>query len=239
MKILSHYCHSSKLYVDIQNLGGRECASFSSDTTSRKRHLTIQTFSGMLTQPVRLTTRQNAVPSHSLLKTSTITYLAILGGAVLWCFALVLPPILLSLGGGWEVVGVALYQPFHRICHQLPDRSFQILGASFAVCIRCTAIYFGFLLGTLLYLPACSAGISLSNKRAILISSVIPMLVDVMLDAFGLHASTAVTRVMTGSVFGIIVPLYVIPAAQEAVQEFVAASRFFSPSDAKKGSIHA
>lgn len=181
----------------------------------------------------------NAQRRSLQLKPSTITYLVILAGAALWCFALVLPPLLLSAGGGWDVVGVALYQPFHRICHQLADRSFHIFGSPLAVCIRCTAIYAGFLLGTLLYLPARSAGLTLSDRRAVLIVSVIPMLVDVMLDGFGLHASTTATRLFTGSVFGMIVPFYIIPSAQEAVQELLAASRVFSPSDARKGSTDA
>ena len=184
--------------------------------------------------------RQSIGPfTKRLLKVSTITYLIILGGAVLWCLALMLPPLLLSAGGGWAAVGAVLYQPFHRICHQLADRSFWICGAPLAVCMRCSAIYFGFLLGTVLYLPASSAGIALSNRRALLICSVVPMVVDVMVDVLGVQASTAATRVMTGLFFGIVVPFYIIPAAQEAVQEYVAASRFFSSSDVKKGTIHA
>ena len=136
-------------------------------------------------------------------------------------------------------MGTALYQPFHTICHQLPDRSFRILGEPLAVCIRCSAIYFGFLISTILYLPAASLRFSLSENRAVLFSSIVPMIVDVVLDTMGIHESTAVTRLITGSVFGLVVPFYLIPVAQDAVQELLATSRFFTPSDTTKGSLHA
>ena len=173
------------------------------------------------------------------MKPSVIAYLVILGGALLWCAALVLPPLLLSAGGAWGVVGIALYGPFHTICHQLTERSFHILGAPLAVCIRCSAIYFGFLFGTILYLPVRLFGVSITETRGMLFVSILPLLVDGVLDLLGVHASTGAARLMTGSFFGVVVPFYVIPAAQEAMQELLAASRFFIPSDIKKGSTHA
>jgi uncharacterized membrane protein len=171
-------------------------------------------------------------------RSSVITYLLILGGTILWCVALVLPPLLLSAGGAWGVAGIALYQPFHTICHQLAERSIYVLGAPLAVCMRCSAIYFGFLFGTILYLPARFFGVSITGGRVLLVVSILPLLADVVLDVLGVHASTGATRLITGSLFGVVVPFYVIPAAQEAMQELLAASRFFIPS-VRKGSIHA
>ncbi len=207
--------------------------------TESAAHLTIQSFSGMLTHARTPAAAMRSSGPTCLVRTSTATYLAILGGAALWCLAIVLPPVFLSAGGEWSIVGSALYRPFHTVCHQLADRSFHILGEPLAVCIRCTSIYFGFLLGTILYVPAMSFRISFSDHRAILLWSVVPMCVDVILDATGLHASTPATRLITGSLFGLIVPFSIIPTAQAAVQELVSTSRFFSPSDIKKGSLHA
>ena len=65
------------------------------------------------------------------------------------------------------------------------------------------------------------------------------MLVDVALDECGVHAASGATRLITGGLFGVVVPFYIIPAAQEAMYELLAASRFFTPPEAKKGSIHA
>jgi uncharacterized membrane protein len=189
----------------------------------------------MLTLRERLRSPTMPVTLKHVVKTSVITYLLILGGAVLWCVALVLPPLLLSAGGAWGIVGLALYHPFHTICHQLAERSMCVLGAPLAVCMRCSAIYFGFLLGTLLYLPMRSFGVSITERRSLLIVSLLPLFVDAVLDVLGVHASTVTTRLITGSLFGVVVPFYVIPAAQEAMQQLLTASRFFVPSDVKKG----
>jgi len=43
------------------------------------------------------------------------------------------------------LVGISwIYEFFSRICHQDPARSWHVWGKPFAVCIRCTSIYFGF-----------------------------------------------------------------------------------------------
>ena len=160
-------------------------------------------------------------------------------GTVAWCTAIVIPPMLLAAGGVWEVVGLGLYRLFHPICHQLDSRSFHLLGEPFAVCIRCSAIYLGFLAGVLVYPRISTVASQVYTRRAILLWSLLPMVVDVLLDELNVHSSNPTTRLVTGLLFGVIIPLYVIPSAQEAVQEIVSGSRFFSPSVIKKGSLHA
>jgi uncharacterized membrane protein len=193
----------------------------------------------MLTKSDRPLITLNSPTLKHIMKTSVITYSIILGGAILWCGVLVLPPLLLSAGGAWGAVGIALYQSFHTICHQLTERSIYIFGAPLAVCMRCSAIYFGFLFGTILFVPLRLFSVAVSERRVLLIISILPLLADVVLDVLGVHASTGATRLITGLLFGVVVPFYIIPAAQEAAQELLAASRFFTPSDVKKGSIHA
>lgn len=176
--------------------------------------------------------------SH-LVKTSVVTYLIILGGGVVWCVGLIAAPVLVSQGGGWGILGSSLYQFFHPICHQLEGRSFHMLGKPLAVCIRCSSVYVAFLAGTLLFPLVVDFTRTLWSRRDVLLYAVLPMVVDVALDEFGIHSSTGITRLITGALFGIVVPFYIIPTAQEAVQELVSAARFFSPSDVKKGSLHA
>jgi hypothetical protein len=62
-------------------------------------------------------------------------------GATLWCLAIVAAPIFQL---------TPIYAVFSAICHQLPARSWHIHGEALAVCIRCAAIYFGFLAGLLI-----------------------------------------------------------------------------------------
>jgi hypothetical protein len=42
-----------------------------------------------------------------------------------------------------------LYALFSMICHQMPERSWHIHGEPLGVCIRCTSISFGFVIGVL------------------------------------------------------------------------------------------
>lgn len=173
------------------------------------------------------------------MRPSFVTYLVILGGGVLWCAGLVLAPVLLSEGGVPGLLGGSLYQFFHPICHQLEGRSFHILGEPVAVCIRCSSIYFAFLAGTVLFPLVGQFTRTICSRGDLLMYAVLPMVVDVLLDELGIHSSTGITRMITGTVFGFVVPFYIIPTAQEAVEELLSASRFFSPSAVKKGSLHA
>lgn len=167
------------------------------------------------------------------------TYFLLLGGAALWCAAIVAGPLCAAENGLVEVAGVVLYKFFHPICHQLDDRSFHILGKPLAVCVRCTAIYTGFLFGIVLY-PCIARRVRESALlRAVVLWSVVPMLLDIMLNEVGVHDSTTFTRCITGAIFGVIVPLTIIPAAQEGVQELLAAFHRYSPSDVSKGQSHA
>jgi uncharacterized membrane protein len=63
--------------------------------------------------------------------------IALLTGAALWCAVIVAAP-LFSIR--------PIYAFFSLICHQAPERSWFLLGQPLPVCIRCSAIYFGFLI---------------------------------------------------------------------------------------------
>ncbi len=64
----------------------------------------------------------------------------LLFGTTVWCLAIVAAPLFHL---------TPIYLIFSAICHQLPDRSWHIHGEPLAACIRCTAIYYGFLAGLL------------------------------------------------------------------------------------------
>jgi uncharacterized membrane protein len=67
----------------------------------------------------------------------------VLVGSGIWCWMIVAAPIFhLHL----------IYSFFSTICHQDPLRSWQIHGEPLAACVRCSSIYFGFFLSTLLLL---------------------------------------------------------------------------------------
>jgi uncharacterized membrane protein len=153
------------------------------------------------------------------------TYVVVLAGALLWCGAIVLAPILAVLPEPFAAVGNAMYGLFSPVCHQIEDRSLEVLGLPLAVCTRCTAVYGGFLAGVLLYPLVRSVDHPVYPPRWMTALAVFPMLVDVVMGWTGIHPVSGATRVFTGAFFGLIVPFVVLPALGEAVQEFVASRR--------------
>ena len=158
-----------------------------------------------------------------------VTYAVMLAGALAWCGAILLAPYLAALS---SPLAEFVYRGFHSICHQLPERSFHLFGEKLAVCSRCASIYFAFLLGVTAYpvlhyfgdkrLDSLNRPFALHRPapdRAVLFFALLPMLIDVGLDFLGIHASTFSTRTLSGVAFGIVIPLFILPAAIEGVQQ--------------------
>jgi uncharacterized membrane protein len=105
---------------------------------------------------------------------------------------------------------------FSRVCHQNDVHSFHIEGEKCGVCIRCSAIYFGFL-GGLLILPWSGA---LKRMRipqpTLILAFILPMVIDVVLTVSGIHISTTMTRLATGLFFGSMMPWCIVPLLFEA-----------------------
>jgi uncharacterized membrane protein len=94
------------------------------------------------------------------------------------------------------------YLLFSSLCHQLRERSFAIAGYSLAVCHRCTGIYAGLFLGSLLsnhYLDRLIAG---DARRALVFGATAPILLDALLPYMGIWTSSSTTRCATGLLFG-------------------------------------
>ncbi|RLI85976.1 MAG: DUF2085 domain-containing protein [Candidatus Altiarchaeales archaeon] len=147
------------------------------------------------------------------------TYLIFLFPVLMWCFLIILAPYLMSIHR--EFAANLIYFLFSPVCHQLPERSFFLFGYKLAVCARCTAIYFGFLITSLIY-PLFKR---IDNKETpgkwLLILSLIPMGLDGGIQLVTSYESTNQIRAITGGIFGIILPLYIIPVYNTIIYEVV------------------
>jgi uncharacterized membrane protein len=158
-----------------------------------------------------------------LMNLSKTTYRVILFASFVWCLLIAAPPFADLFNA--MMLRDSLYGFFSRTCHQLDSHSLHLFGAKFAVCARCTAIYFGFFISVALYpffsrriRTATRAGALLRSPRLVLLS-ILPLLIDVCLSEIGVHESTVLTRAVTGAILGIALPYVLIPPAQEAVAE--------------------
>jgi uncharacterized membrane protein len=105
-------------------------------------------------------------------------------------------------------------------CHQLPERSFFLFGHKLAVCSRCTGIYFGALISTLVYpLPLKVDNIKTPGKW-LLICSLIPLGLDGGIQMITSYESNNLLRFVTGVIFGSVLPLYLLPVYNEIVYGF-------------------
>ena len=146
---------------------------------------------------------------------------------ILWCAGIVAAPLLRH--AGLQSTADIAYSLFSRICHQNDVLSFHVEGEKFGVCIRCSAIYFGFLAGLLL-MPLSGALKRIRvPKPMLIITVIIPIFVDIMLNNTGLHFSTTITRMATGLLFGGAMPWCIVPLFIEACSQLINKKKIHSP----------
>jgi uncharacterized membrane protein len=103
---------------------------------------------------------------------------------------------------------------YSLVCHQIPERSLTVFGVPLSVCSRCTAIYGAFTVFMFLALVSWFRPL-MSRMRGIGMTLVLPMLLDVALDASGLLHATMASRLITGSLAGAGLALFLASALIE------------------------
>lgn len=146
------------------------------------------------------------------------TYGFILGGAILWCAAIVLAPAFAAWHAAPSWASEILYRFFDPVCHQINARSFHLFGYPLAVCSRCSSIYLAFLAGTLLYPLVYDLQRPVFPPRALLCIALVPMVFDAAAGFVGVYDSFLM-RSLTGALFGVVLPLFILPAAIDGASQ--------------------
>ena len=138
----------------------------------------------------------------------TPLYWTLVGAVTLWTSLVFVAPY--GRQEGW-LVSPLLYEFFHQVCHQMPERSFHAFGHPLAVCHRCLGLYVGGLAGLVIFplFPRLTERV-LRRPRLVLLFFV-PVLVDVAL----LGVNTYLTRLTTGVIAALPVGLLVWVAAEQ------------------------
>ncbi len=126
---------------------------------------------------------------------------------------------------GIDGISTPLYKFFGFICHQMPDRSFHAAGESFAVCSRCFGVYFGILLGFVVYPLWQNIDDIEPLPRFWLFLSLIPISVDWSLTFVGIWENTQLSRVVTGAILGFACATFIIPAISEITRNLTMRKR--------------
>ena len=117
----------------------------------------------------------------------------------------------LALAAGHGRLAATIYQTFSHLCHQLPERSFFIEGQPFAVCARCTGIYAGFAIATVLYPLARSLRQTEAPARKWLFIAAAPLAIDFAIEFSGVSHNTHSSRLSTGALLGAAAVFYIMP----------------------------
>lgn len=147
---------------------------------------------------------------------------------------LILTPPLLGPDGQ-----AAVMELFAPLCHQIPERSFRLLGEPLAVCHRCTGIYFGLFAGALLWRSAGGLGESVllarselagRGARLVILCAAAPAAIDWGAGLAGLWESGAFVRAATGLWFGAGTGLLVTDGLRTLTARLLTRMRHFYPT---------
>ena len=140
---------------------------------------------------------------------------------LLWCAAIIGAPLMAVSGGFFEFLSVFLYKLFGVVCHQFDSRTFHLHANPFGVCIRCTAIYFGFLFGILAMRFSKNTVFQNYYVRILLLVTSLPMVIDGALPLTGWYEPTTISRLLTGAIFGFGISLILYNSLLEIITSLI------------------
>jgi uncharacterized membrane protein len=108
-----------------------------------------------------------------------------------------------------------VYLVFSPICHQNPARSFVLVGASWAVCQRCSGIYFGLFVGSLL--PPIRRVFPPPSRKMVLAATA-PLALDACLPLIGIWENTPASRFVSGCLFGTVLSMLLLEGLAESLR---------------------
>jgi uncharacterized membrane protein len=131
------------------------------------------------------------------------------------CGLIVAPPL---LGGAHPALAAAIYLFFAPVCHQQPDRCFHIAGYALAVCHRCSGIYLGLFLGSLLPLTGSRWLAPGTRRRILVLAGCAPLLLDFALSYLGIRANSPLSRFATGFIFASVLAALLRSGVEELLE---------------------
>ncbi len=144
---------------------------------------------------------------------STTAYVLLLAAALSWNAGFFAAPLL--HGAGYDEVAIFGRLFYAPVCHQDAARSFALFGWPLSVCHRCSAIYLSFTAVLLMYPFLRRRPFFVSLPLSRLAIFILPMLLDYVLDVFGLWNNSALSRAVSGSIAGAGLALFTVPAWME------------------------
>ena len=133
----------------------------------------------------------------------------------------------LAQASGHTAVASAIYSGFSFVCHQIPERSFNLAGHKFGVCSRCTGLYSGLALAALAYPRVRSLKQTDTPRLFWLFLATLPLAIDFSLGYFNIWHNNHLSRFVTGALLSSVAVFFIIPGLIELSS--TVGQRFRSP----------
>jgi uncharacterized membrane protein len=156
-------------------------------------------------------TKTRALSPRVIRRRKITVYAIILSLTLLWCVLFVSVPFLAEGNPPARRLAAVITLFFSFVCHQAAERSFHLMGHPLAVCVRCTGIYLGFLLGVILYPLIRDWNDRSLPPRKILWIGLLPSALEFGVFRLLLNVPDPFFRAFSGLILGAVVSLYVIP----------------------------
>lgn len=150
-------------------------------------------------------------------KKSAITAWSVgFSAAFVWVLLILLAP----LAEAKSIIQISspIYGFFSYLCHQIPSRTFHFEEHAFAVCTRCFGVYFGLLIGFVVYPLFRPIKETEPLSRIWLFLALIPIGIDWSLGVFDIWENTHWSRFLTGTILGMSCAVFILPALVEIFQ---------------------
>lgn len=160
-----------------------------------------------------LSASNNYIPQTGSLRRPLLMWFFAAAGSLALMSLIIGAP--LALESGHPFWGLTIYRAFSHVCHQIPERSFFVAGHPFAVCSRCTGLYAGFAVATVVYPVVRSLRQTEAPARKWLFLAAAPLVIDFSLGYLGVWENTQTSRFATGALLGAVAVFYVMPGLMD------------------------
>jgi uncharacterized membrane protein len=153
------------------------------------------------------------IPQIGSVRRPLVMWFIVAGGTLAVMSLIIGAP--LTIKAGHPFWGLVIYRAFSYVCHQIPERSFFIAEHQFAVCTRCTGLYAGFTLATVVYPLVRSLRQVEAPARKWLFLAAAPLAIDFTGSFAGIWNNTHFSRLATGALLGAVAVFYVMPGLMD------------------------
>jgi uncharacterized membrane protein len=105
---------------------------------------------------------------------------------------------------------------YANLCHQDENKTITVNSISMLICARCSGIYFGALIISVISL---FKSVKIIKKKRYLFFAMIPMAIDIIFYSAGVYSYSQSIALLTGMFFGSVVFIYILHSIEKNLRK--------------------